>query len=261
MSESSPSGRLLIEEQPRSGEWNMAFDAALLEGALARSETILRIYRWSKPTLSLGHFQKNIPADLSVSPSPPPPLPVVRRLSGGGAILHHHEWTYSCAVPAGHPLARRGTILYEVVHAALVGALRQLGIEARLRGETSPANPFLCFLRGDARDVMVTGHKIAGSAQRRRRGAVLQHGSVLLRVSEFVPSIMGVFDLVGNTDKNVCSADDSEFFGVEGFVRLLSQELFTDPPDRAPHPDDLSTAAEIVKTGATRVQRMDDEVP
>ena len=253
------SGRLITENQPKSGAWNMAFDAALLDGVLARNEIILRTYRWSEPTLSLGHFQKQVPADLTdqlqaipsspiasppVSPSPPPPLPKVRRLSGGGAILHHHEWTYSCIVPPGHPLARRGTVLYEVVHTALIEAFGRLGIAARQRGESSPENPFLCFLRGDPRDVVVSGHKVTGSAQRRRRGAVLQHGSVLLRASPLAPAIPGLLDLEP-------AQLPSDWFGREEFIAVLSRHLFTDRPDRAPHPDDLSRTEEILKSKAT----------
>ena len=184
--------RLLREEAPAAGDWNMAYDGALLDGALARGEVILRLYRWARPTLSLGYFQKTLPPDL---PLPLRRLDRVRRLSGGGAILHHHEWTYSCVVPPGHPLARESVALYEVVHGALIAALEQLGVAARLRESALDENPFLCFLRGDPRDIVVQGKKVTGSAQRRRRGAILQHGSVLLRASEFASEIPGLFDL------------------------------------------------------------------
>ena len=117
--------RLLVERTPRDGRWNMAFDEALLEAAATRGETTLRIYRWSEPTLSLGHFQKTLPAGM---PESLHGVPCVRRLSGGGAILHHHEWTYSCAVPKGHPLAQRTERLYDVAHAAIVTAFGRLGV-------------------------------------------------------------------------------------------------------------------------------------
>lgn len=242
-------GRLLVEDQPRPGNWNMAYDAALLNGSLARDEAILRIYRWSEPTLSLGHFQKKLPDDL---PDSLRRLPRVRRLSGGGAILHHHEWTYSCAVPPGHPLAKRGTILYEVVHAALIESLRQLGVNARMRGTTTDEHPFLCFLRSDARDILVGENKIVGSAQRRRRGAVLQHGSLLLRTSSLSPRVPGLFDLAD-------IPQESEMFACEGFVRELSRRLFTDPPDRSPHRDDVAALKKILESAATSGPRDDEQ--
>lgn len=173
----------------------MAFDEALLETAATIGEAALRIYRWSEPTLSLGYFQKGLPPDL---PDMLRRLPRVRRLSGGGAILHHREWTYSVALPKSHPLARRAESLYEAVHEALIAALAGFGISARMRGVAVPEaeSSFLCFRRGDPRDVLVGGSKVIGSAQRRRRGAVLQHGSILLAASPLTPEVPGLFDLV-----------------------------------------------------------------
>lgn len=229
----------------------MAYDGALLDGALARGEVILRLYRWTRPTLSLGYFQKTLPPEL---PLPLRRLDRVRRLSGGGAILHHHEWTYSCVVPPGHPLARESVALYEAVHGALIAALEQLGVTARLRGRALDENPFLCFLRGDPRDIVVQGKKVTGSAQRRRRGAILQHGSVLLRASEFAPEIPGLFDLQ--------EVDGSEkTFAQEDFARCLLVRLSIDPPHIQPHPDDLRRAKEILESGATSVSHLDDELP
>jgi lipoyl(octanoyl) transferase len=216
-------GRLLIEGEPRDGCWNMAYDEALLDAAANRGETILRIYRWSEPTLSLGYFQKTLPHDL---PEPLRSLPRVRRLSGGGAILHHHEWTYACAVPRAHLLARRAEALYEEAHRALIDSFAEYGIGAALRGspiENSGETGFLCFLRGDPRDVVVQGHKIVGSAQRRRRGAVLQHGSVLLRRSPLVRDVPGLFDLAPRLtqDPLLCAREFASAFGRRLFGTMV----------------------------------------
>lgn len=243
-------GRLLREERPAEGGWNMAYDAALLDGALARGEVILRLYRWARPTLSLGYFQKARPAELPLALRE---LDRVRRLSGGGAILHHHEWTYSCVVPPGHPLARESVGLYEVVHGTLIAALERRGVTARLRGSALEENPFLCFLRGDPRDIVVQGKKVTGSAQRRRRGAILQHGSVLLRASEFAPEIPGLFDLQSISEAR-------EDFAQEDFARGLLAQLSVDSPHIQPHADDLRRAAEILDSGATSVPCLDDEL-
>lgn len=176
----------------------MAVDAALLDSAVHRGRCTVRIYRWAEPTVSLGYFQRTDDVDPA---SRWAPLPRVRRLSGGGAILHHHEWTYSCAVPAGHPAIRAPHALYEATHRQIIAVLEDMGVYAALRGdmgidEAAAAKPFLCFSRGDRRDVVLQGRKIVGSAQRRRKGAVLQHGSILLRASPFAPQIPGIVDLI-----------------------------------------------------------------
>jgi len=199
MSDASPPPfplRLIVEDEPRSGAWNMAIDAVLLDSALQRDVCTLRWYAWEEPTLSLGYFQ---------SPDDPliderfSQLPVVRRLSGGGAILHDRELTYSCALPAEHPLARDPSSLYASLHAAIVSTLQQHGIEVAPRGQGDRGLDvnFLCFSRGDANDLVIGGHKILGSAQRRRRGAVLQHGALLLERSPVAPEYPGITDLTG----------------------------------------------------------------
>jgi lipoyl(octanoyl) transferase len=186
--------RVVIEPEPQIGVRNMALDEALLEGALERGECTVRWYRWSAATVSLGYFQE---ADAAHTIPALSGLPIVRRLTGGGAILHHHEWTYSCTVPPGHPLAEAPTSIYDRVHEQVVRALAEQGIHATLRGEAlaEREGEFLCFGRGDPRDIVISGQKILGSAQRRRRGAVLQHGSLLIRRSEHAPQFSGLLDL------------------------------------------------------------------
>ncbi len=190
--------RLLIEPIPCSGSWNMAVDEVLLEAAAADGTCTLRIYEWDAATVSLGYFQA---ADDPALESRFPLLPKVRRLSGGGAILHHHEVTYSLAIPDGHPLAVAPGVLYAEVHRRLIAWLASRGVEVGLRGEALrfDAEPFLCFSRGDAKDIVLGQHKIVGSAQRRRRGAVLQHGALLLARSEFAPEFPGLAELAGLT--------------------------------------------------------------
>jgi lipoate-protein ligase A len=172
----------------------MAIDEALLEAALDRGDLTVRWYRWETATVSLGYFQDA--ASAAASPAIAG-LPVVRRLSGGGAILHHHEWTYSCAVPSAHPFAVVPARLYEVVHEQIIACLKEAGLPGGFRGErlAEREGTFLCFGRGDPRDIVVGKDKIVGSAQRRRRGAVLQHGSVLLRRSEYAGQFAGILDL------------------------------------------------------------------
>ncbi len=190
-----PTCRVLSDPEVRCGSWNMAVDELLLEAALERGDVSVRWYRWSEATLSLGYFQAPEAADADVRVRD---LPRVRRLSGGGAIVHHHELTYSCALPPRHPLARQPGRLYREVHQSIIDVLAECGVTAHFRAATDVAANagLLCFLRGDVNDVLCVGHKILGSAQRRRRGAVLQHGSLLLKASPFAPELPGLADLV-----------------------------------------------------------------
>jgi len=188
---------VIVEAEARSGADNMAIDESLLVSAIEQRAATLRIYRWREPTVSLGYFQKD---DDPVLQSRFAGLPRVRRLSGGGALLHDREITYSIALPDGHPLADAPTLLYDRVHAALVTLLNELGAPARVRGEKfSEPEPFLCFGRGDPRDIVLSGSKIVGSAQRRRKGAILQHGALLLERSAHAPEFPGLFDLAPHT--------------------------------------------------------------
>lgn len=194
---------LIIDVPPHPGAWNMAVDEALLEAAVAGAEPVVRWYQWEVATLSLGYFQQ--PDDATLRDPRWSGLPVVRRLSGGGAILHHHELTYSCALPASHLLTNDPYQIYLAFHNAIINVLRPMGFDVRLRktrfGKDGPAEAFLCFQRGDEMDVVIGTDKVLGSAQRRRRGAVLQHGSLVLRRSEFAPQFPGLFDLSSEADE------------------------------------------------------------
>ncbi len=192
-------------DRPAAGAWNMAVDEVLLASAAESDVMTLRFYCWSEPTLSLGYFQ---PYAARAEHAASRGCPVVRRSSGGGAIVHDAELTYSLAIPGRSRLAGKSAVAYDAVHAALIDALSSLGVSGRLWSQPSPEDPltenplpgdivepFLCFLRRSVGDVLIGDTKIAGSAQRRHRGAILQHGSVILRRSDAAPELAGVSDL------------------------------------------------------------------
>jgi lipoyl(octanoyl) transferase len=129
--------------------------------------------------------------------------------------LHDRELTYSIVLPHAHPLAARAEKLYQAVHRALIETLAELGIQTALHEPSSTeqksraSQPFLCFQRRERGDVLLGDYKIAGSAQRRQRGAVLQHGSVLWARSPFAPELPGIVDLATGVEKNAIPSDEA----------------------------------------------------
>ncbi len=173
------------------GATNMACDEVMLESAAEHGLASFRFYGWSVPTLSLGYFQ---PHD-STSHTALQALPWVRRSTGGAGIVHHHELTYSFALPAT-PQWRTADAWVCRFHRLVRSFLAENGIDSRLVvcGEERKLGDVLCFLHETPGDLVAAGSKVAGSAQRKLRGALLQHGSLLLRKSEFAPHLPGIFD-------------------------------------------------------------------
>ncbi len=188
---------ILLIDPAAEGAWNMAVDEVLLDRCEADGRPVLRFYTWCQATLSLGYFQAI--ADRQQHPASAH-LPVVRRMSGGGAIVHDRELTYSLCLPPGHAVAQSAQRFYQTVHDCLVELLQSFQLPASQVAvplEVEPDHePFLCFQRRSPGDIVVSGHKIVGSAQRRKRGAVLQHGSLLLGASPTAPELLGAEELV-----------------------------------------------------------------
>jgi lipoate-protein ligase A len=189
-----PSGRLLSFEVA-DGPSNMAADQVLLEAA-EQGQACMRLYGWSTPTLSLGYFQ---PEAARWSDPQLAALPWVRRATGGEALVHHFELTYTLALPPGLPWQKGDESWICHMHDILRAALSSLGVSWRGCGheETKRLGAFLCFLHQTPGDVLLAGHKVIGSAQRKQRGALLQHGAILLASSPFTPSLPGIRDLCG----------------------------------------------------------------
>ena len=175
--------RLIVDSQ-HDGPTNMARDEALLESiGSGASPPTLRFYQWSPATISLGYFQDY--AEYEALAAPAGSLAVVRRQTGGGAILHDLELTYSLTVPVDHPfVAGNASRMYDRVHNAASQLLRELSVPVERGpsqgGGCSQRGPFFCFERHGPIDLLVGGRKIMGSAQRRTVHAVLQHGSLIL---------------------------------------------------------------------------------
>lgn len=174
----------ILRDPPLDGPTNMARDEQLLYSESLRP-AVLRLYQWSQPTLSLGYFQRA--AEIDELPAELRRLAVVRRLTGGGAILHDLELTYCLALDQSEALARAGpAALYQAVHECWRDAMAIDGVVSSLAPNEFPlpsprSGPFFCFEKPGRTDLLLGKGKVLGSAQRRipcRR--VLQHGSLIL---------------------------------------------------------------------------------
>jgi lipoate-protein ligase A len=162
------------------GAYNMAVDEALMAAAVAHDRWIVRIYSWANPTISFGRHQGAARAysrDVIAARG----IEAVRRPTGGRAILHHREITYSVAAP----LSAAGDLRqsYRAINDLLVDALRRLGVPASCWAnpvrEVAPGS-MPCFDHPSEGELVVDGRKLVGSAQWRSHDALLQHGSILI---------------------------------------------------------------------------------
>ena len=174
----------LIRSGSLPGAMNMALDDALLQAvADGDSPPVLRLYHWQPAALSLGYAQK-VSDGVDLSACRRAGLDVVRRPTGGRAVLHDREVTYAVITPCAPPFGLSVTHNYRVIAGALQTALRQLGVPAELvpgkaHGQQGKA---VCFVAPAQYELLVDGCKVAGCAQKRRGGAFLQHGSIPLEL-------------------------------------------------------------------------------
>lgn len=166
----------LIIDGDLPGQVNMARDSSILRSLESGSgRPTLRLYGWDRPTVSLGYLQDPAPF-MGLG------LPVVRRVTGGRAVVHWHEVTYSVAGLSDDALFSGGiTGAYSVISGCIASALRDAGVEAALfKGKSGPGRSSACFRSPSRFEVLAGGRKLVGSAQRRFRRAFLQHGSILM---------------------------------------------------------------------------------
>lgn len=184
----------IIDSGPGSAAWNMALDEALLLTASKEGFVpTLRFFSWDRPSLSIGSFQKAKELDLTKVNEAG--FPLVRRPTGGRAVLHDAELTYSITCPIPSPFFPSDLLgSYNRIGSCFVRGLKALGIEAglyplRRDGKSTPSghNP-LCFSSPSWYEVLIDNKKLIGSAQRRLKGSFLQQGSLLIKLD--IPSIL-----------------------------------------------------------------------
>jgi len=188
-----------------SGAENMAIDEALLQSVIAGGQPVVRFYTWSPPALSLGVNQAIGEIDRAACERQG--FGLVRRITGGRAVLHQHELTYSVIAHASDSRVSGGVIeSYRKISTALVAGLRSLGADVELspnnrelhralaaerrrrdlgetgEGDAESIHSAVCFDAASAYELIASGKKLVGSAQARRGEAILQHGSILLDI-------------------------------------------------------------------------------
>lgn len=168
--------------------YNMALDEALLN-FVSRGEIdpVVRFYTWSPPTLSIGYFQR-LEREIDIDKVKEKGYGLVRRQTGGRGVLHDKELTYSVIVPESHPaMPQTVTEAYRVISAGLLEGFKALGFDAYFavprskeeREKLKQPRSSVCFDAPSWYELVVEGKKIAGSAQTRQKGVILQHGSIL----------------------------------------------------------------------------------
>ena len=245
----------LLRDRPRAPALNMALDELLLAGegpgAAAAARPVLRLYAWDPPALSLGWFQPAEAFDAAALAAAG--VTVVRRPTGGGAIHHDHELTFAVtAMPGQHGYPAETQAAYAWVHGVLIGALARCGVRAAFRGgdwplSIRPRDGSLCFRDHTALDLVdEQGRKLVGSAQRRRGGRVLHHGSVPLTAPALTPDCGSVSAAAGRAVSWEELADAVE----EAFGEALADVPARLVPDRF-RADELARAelarAELVR--------------
>jgi lipoate-protein ligase A len=173
----------------------MARDESILRAARRGGPVTLRFYSWRPWAFSLGYFQNW--ADFAAHAERG--VPVVRRLTGGGAIWHADEVTYSLVGPFGRDgFPRRAAGIFEKVHMTILDGLAALGVNAALSDAPTGRSATICFERPQKFDVVVGARKLLGSAQRRYGTHFLQHGSLPLTPNRFAPGAISLADVLVN---------------------------------------------------------------
>ncbi|MFY7952332.1 MAG: lipoate--protein ligase family protein, partial [Armatimonadaceae bacterium] len=188
--------------------------------AAERGVASIRFYTWTEPTLSLGYFQPSADRFTDTALSA---MSWVRRATGGAAIVHDpaHEITYSLALPPGTDWQPAGESWICRMHHVIQDVLKGMGVPARavVCGEEKKLGPVLCFRHQTPGDLTVHGHKVAGSAQRKWKGALLQHGSVLFSRSPLAELLPGIAELSGvRVTQSICESVFVELSRVTGWT-------------------------------------------
>jgi lipoate-protein ligase A len=181
-----------IESKAADGATNMAIDQALLENAIFFGKPTMRVYRWTPHCLSLGYHQSDNTIHFDMCRHRH--IDVVRRPTGGRAVLHAEEVTYAVIVPRNASIFQHSiAAVYNLISRGLLAGIQKLGVPAKfekrsidLRHHYKRLSSVSCFSAAARCEIVVNGKKLIGSAQRHLSNGILQHGSILLGSTHLV---------------------------------------------------------------------------
>lgn len=164
----------ILQSGPCAPAFNMALDEALLESVSRLGRPVLRFYGWTEPAATFGYFQKHADVERAALLRP-----LIRRPTGGGIVPHDADWTYSLVFPPGHEWhLLKAEESYRRVHEWIQSAFAKLKIETELAPCCKKNLPGQCFAGHEKFDLLWSGRKIAGAAQRRNKLGLLIQGSI-----------------------------------------------------------------------------------
>jgi len=224
----------------------MGLDQAILEAVAAGTAApTLRLYGWQPAAISIGYFQ-GMEEEVDTAACAHHGVDLVRRITGGGAVFHQAELTYSIVLPESHPLANRSIMAsYERLCGAVIAGLKLLDLDARF----APIN-----------DIVVGAKKVSGNAQTRKLGCLLQHGTILLDVD--VDLMFELLRVPSEKAKGKLIADVKE--RVSGLRQLLNREVSFSEVQAAMEAGfsatlDLAYGGEITEAEEARAQELAQE--
>lgn len=219
-----------IDTGTMDGFKNMAYDLAILENV--KDEPILRFYEWDPPAISIGRFQSI--DDLNIDFIKKMGFDLVRRPSGGRAVLHYDELTYSVILP--NFMSNKSVLeSYLEISKALVNGLKKLNLNCEIsKRKSNYTRTSACFAVTSVYEISVEGKKLVGSAQVRKNGKILQHGSIPIRshIREYANSFKNkeIYQILENsmtsvTDHVKVSVEQLKSAILEGFRETLEIEF------------------------------------
>ena len=222
---------LFLNTKKHDPYFNMALDEALLNLVSENKlKPIIRFYGWSPKTLSVGYFQK-LNKEIDLEKVKQGGYGIVRRATGGRGVLHDHELTYSVIVPEDHPeMPKTVTEAYRVISMGLLEGFKSLGFDAYFaipkteeqRAKLKDPRSSVCFDAPSWYELVVEGKKIAGSAQTRQKGVILQHGSILQSID-----VDELFDLFIYKNERLKDKMKNAFYEKAVSIQDLTDEVIT----------------------------------
>ncbi len=241
-----------IDTGPSRATYNMALDEAI--ATVVRKDCApptLRLYGWDVPSVSIGYFQKI--SDINTEYCSEHNIPIVRRQTGGRAILHNHELTYSFSVKTTHELFSKGLLdSYRKISSAFNNALLKVGLlpETRLRRRSHHSRNSLCFHATSYGEITINNYKVIGSAQKRWSDGLLQQGSIPYSVDkDATVKVFRIEDAHVTRDRIIGLKDIFPDFNHDTFKNIIKTSfeetfrIWLIPS--SPSPEEISLAQEI----------------